>query len=203
MNYADSPIASIVFLITIAVSGYTLFKRNGTIIDKFALCPWQVINQHKWYQTITSGFLHADFMHLIFNMLTYYFFAFELEIVVGSGNFIIIYFGSMILADVTSLLKHKDDYSYRSLGASGAISGVIFSYILFFPKESLYVMLVPIPIPAPIFAILYLAYCYYAARHSYDLINHEAHFWGALAGIVLTVLLEPSVVEIFLHQLHM
>jgi membrane associated rhomboid family serine protease len=201
MNNIESPAALIIFCATIGISLYALYGKRQNLIDKFALQPWKVFRQMTWYQTITSGFLHADMMHMMFNMLTFYFFAFQLEKVIGTGSFVVIYFGSMMLADVTSLLKHKDDYAYRSIGASGAISGVLFSFILFFPKAPLGIMFLPIPIPAPIFAVLYLAYCYYAARHADDMINHEAHFWGALAGVVLTVLLKPNVVDYFLNQI--
>lgn len=190
----------IIFIITIVASIYAMYF-NESLYEKWLLSPWKLIHRRKWYTIITSGFIHADMMHLIFNMLTFYFFAFKLEQITGSVNFLIIYFGSMVLADVTTILKHKDNINYRSVGASGAISGVIFSFILFVPYAKIGLLFLPFMVPAPIFGILYLAYCYWAARSSNDMINHEAHFWGALAGVILTVFLYPNVLENFIGNL--
>jgi membrane associated rhomboid family serine protease len=189
----------IIFIITIAVSLIAIYIKP-VIIEKYALSPWKVVYEKKWYLTITSGFLHADLFHLLFNMWTFCFCQ-ALEMYAGTFNFLVIYFGSMILSDISTIIKQKDNYGYKSLGASGAISGALFSLILFEPFQLYYVMFIPFGIPAVIFAILYLAYCYYAARHSKDNINHEAHFWGALAGIVLTILLKPQIIESFLYKI--
>jgi membrane associated rhomboid family serine protease len=140
-------------------------------------------------------------MHLAFNMLTFYFFAFQLEAELGSIKFFVLYIGSMVLADVTSIIKNYNDPEYRSLGASGAISGVLFSYILFKPNAQLGILFFPIPIPASIFALLYLAFCYFASKKQYDMVNHEAHFWGAVAGVILTTAMEPNAINIFFKQL--
>ncbi|NLO18448.1 MAG: rhomboid family intramembrane serine protease [Ignavibacteria bacterium] len=190
----------IIFAITIAFSLFAMYI-NPAIIEKYALSPWKVIYEKKWYLVITSGFLHADFFHLLFNMWTFWFFCQTLELYAGTISFLIIYFASMILSDVTTIIKHKDNYAYKSLGASGAISGALFSLILFEPFQLYYLVFIPFGIPAVVFALLYLAYCYYAARHSKDNINHDAHFWGALAGIVLTIFLKPNVLETFLYKI--
>jgi membrane associated rhomboid family serine protease len=200
MNFESSPVAIITFLVTIGFSLYAMY-RNHSLYERFILHPYSIIHQRKWYQLITSGFLHADMPHLIFNMLTFYFFAFRLETIIGSIRFFIIYFGCLILSDLSTVFKQKNNYGYRAVGASGAISGVLFSYILFDPTTRLYMFFVPIGIPAPIFAILYLAYCYYASRNSQDFINHEAHLWGAVAGILLTVIQIPAVVPYFLGKI--
>lgn len=190
----------IIFIITIAVSLIAIYIKP-VIIEKYALSPWKIVYEKKWYLIITSGFLHADLFHLLFNMWTFWFFCQTLEMYAGTFNFLVIYFGSMILSDISTIIKQKDNYGYKSLGASGAISGALFSLILFEPFQLYYVMFIPFGVPAVIFAILYLAYCYYAARHSKDNINHEAHFWGALAGIVLTILLKPQIIESFLYKI--
>jgi len=200
MEIQTGNINIIIFFITIAISLIAIYFKPA-IIEKFSLSPWKVIYEKKWYLTITSGFLHADIFHLIFNMWTFWFFCQALEMYAGTFSFLVIYFGSMILSDVTTIIKQKDNYGYKSLGASGAISGALFSLILFEPFQLYYVMFIPFGIPAVLFAILYLAYCYYAARHSQDNINHEAHFWGALAGIVLTILLKPNIIESFLYKI--
>jgi membrane associated rhomboid family serine protease len=199
MDFNNTPISAIILITTVGISLWTMFG-NRILFDKMILSPYRVIYEKKWYLVITSSFIHADMFHLMFNMLTFYFFAFKLESVLGPWRFLLIYFGCMILADVTTIIKQKDNYGYGSLGASGAISGILFSSILFFPKASLGIMFFPIPIPAPIFAVLYLAYCYYASRRAGDMINHEAHLWGALAGIILTVLIVPESLTWFISQ---
>lgn len=199
MSLTDSPVALIIFLSTIGISLYGLYKDH-TIIYRFVLHPWSVYHEKKYYQLISSGFVHGDLGHLMFNMLTFFFFAFNLEIVVGSFFFLIIYLFSLILSDIPTLLRNKDNPDYRSLGASGAISGVLFSSILFFPTSEIYIFFIPIGIPAPIFGLLYLAYCWWAAKKSQGNINHDAHFWGAAAGIFITVVLVPGVIPYFLEQ---
>jgi membrane associated rhomboid family serine protease len=140
-------------------------------------------------------------MHLIFNMMTFFFFAFTLEAQIGSVKFGLIYFASLILSDIPTIFKHKNDFWYNSLGASGAISGVLFSFILFYPLTPLYLFFIPIGIPAVLFGGLYLLYCVYASRQSRDNINHDAHFFGALTGIIITILIIPGIVPHFLSAL--
>jgi len=136
----------------------------------------------------------------MFNMISFYFFAFNLETVIGSANLLIIYLGSMVLADISTVLKNKDNPEYYALGASGAISGVIFASILLFPGMKIGIIFFPVGIPAPIFGLLYLTYCYFAAKRAGDYINHEAHFWGALAGAILLIILIPNVLPFFVEQ---
>lgn len=200
MNFTDTPAAIGILIATFGISLYTLYS-NQQLLYKMMLHPYSVTNENKWYQLLTSGFVHADMSHLLFNMLSFYFFAFNLEYIIGTSNFLTIYFGSMILSDLSTVFKNKENYDYRALGASGAVSGVIFASILFNPTAKLAFLLFPIPIPAPIFGILFLAYCVYASKKSRDMINHEAHFWGAIAGIILSILLIPDVVPFFIESI--
>jgi len=197
--YENAPMAMIIFLSTIGLSLYTLY-RNQALIGKLILHPYSLVRERRWYTLITSGMIHGDLSHLLFNMLTFYFFAFKLETIIGPLDFVVIYFGSMVLADVSTIMKNKNNPHYRSLGASGAISGVLFSAILYVPDSSIMLLFFPIGIPAPIFGLLYLAYCYYAAKKSHDYINHEAHFWGALTGVVLTIAMQPAVLPYFIER---
>lgn len=195
-----TPVALTIFLVTIGISIYTIYK-NHALLYRMMFSPYEAMKNGKWFTIITSGFVHGDLTHLLFNMFTFYFFAFRLESVIGGINFLIIYFGSMVLADIGSLIKHKDNPEYRSLGASGAISGVLFSSILYFPNSSLMIFPLPIPIPAPLFGVLYLAWCYFAAKKAQDNINHSAHFIGAAAGLAITVALDFSALSNFLNYL--
>lgn len=201
----QTPVASIIFLTTIMVSLLTF--SNTTLYGKLMLHPHSVSRGNKLYTIITSGFIHRDWMHLFMNMLSYYFFAFQLErILVMASNWGHIQFGmlylvSLILSDMGSIIRHKDHFWYHSLGASGAVCAVVFSYILFYPLASMLILPIPIPIPAVLYGILFLAYCMYATKSANDNINHEAHFLGALAGMLITIILYPHIIRHFITQL--
>jgi len=195
-----TPVALLIFLSTIGISLYTLYK-NHSLLYRMMFSPYDVANKGKYYTFITSGFVHLDMQHLLFNMVTFFFFAFSLEGKIGSLNFAIIYFGSLILSDLSTYFKHRENPDYRSLGASGAIAGVLFSSILISPESKIMIFPIPVPIPSVIFGLLYLAWCYYASRQSNDNINHSTHFWGAVIGIVLTIFIDFSVVENLINYL--
>ena len=144
---------------------------------------------------ISSGFLHADFSHLLFNMLTLFFFADVVINSIGVFMFVIIYFASLLVGNLLSFYFHKDKYQYSAIGASGAVTGILYSAILFYPDMGLYLFFIPIPIPAWIFGILYLLYSIYGMKKSIGNIGHDAHFGGAIAGYVLTLLFAPSLLS--------
>lgn len=195
----NTPVASIIFVFTIATSLYAF--SNPQIYGKFMLHPYSVYRGDRVYSIVTSGLIHKDYAHLFFNMFSYYFFAFTLERTIGSWQFAVLYIASLALSDLSTILKHKDHFWYNSLGASGAISAVVFSYILFDPLTSFYLMFIPIPIPAVVFGVLYLMYSAYASKQSGGTINHDAHLFGALAGIIITIIFNPSVPLHFINQL--
>ena len=195
---ALAPVASIIFVVTIAVSLFAFYKDN--LYTRFILQPYNVSRGKYLYTLITSGFIHADWTHLLFNMMTFYFFAFQLEATIGHWQFGLLYGASLILSDIPTVVKHKNDFWYRSLGASGAISAVVFSAILFNPLGKMGLLFLPIPIPAVLFGVLYLIYCTYASKKGIGNINHDAHFFGALSGILITVILIPQIVPYFLHS---
>lgn len=200
MNILESPV-TIFLLVFIGVVSIYFISFNPNRILKFALHPFSVVHRKKYHLLLTNIFIHSNYMHLLFNLLTFYFFAPQLEITIGGFYFLIIFLLSGFISSIPSTLKHKDNYNYFSLGASGAVSGIIFSYILFYPTSRLYVFFVPIGIPAPLFALLYLAYCVFASRQPNSEINHEAHFWGAISGLVLTIILFPESITYILRFL--
>jgi membrane associated rhomboid family serine protease len=192
-----APVASVIFAITIIVT--LIAFSNEDLHSKLMLKPYDVSRGQYIYTLITSGFIHQDWMHLFFNMLSFYFFAFNLEKSLGHWQFGLLYMLSMVLSDLPSVVKHKNDLWYRSLGASGAISAVVFSSILYNPFATMMILPLPIPIPAILFGVLYLVYCSYASKKARDNINHDAHLFGALSGIMITVLLVPPIVPFFFH----
>ena len=141
---------------------------------------------------VSSAFLHADISHLAFNMLTLYFFAPVVFGNLGNLSFVLIYFGSLLFGSLLTMLFHKDDYSYRAIGASGAVTGVLYSAILLNPDMSLYLFFIPIPIPAYLFGIGYLLYSIYGMKAKNDNIGHTAHFGGAIGGYAITLIKLPS-----------
>lgn len=152
------------------------------------------------FRMITSAFLHADIAHLAFNMLTLYFFAPVVFGYLGNFSFGIIYLGSLIFGSLLTLFFHANDNSYRAIGASGAVTGILYSAILLQPEMNLYLFFIPIPIPAYIFGIGYLLYSIYGMKAKRDNIGHTAHFGGAIGGYLITLLKEP---QLFSNNLEM
>lgn len=197
--FNESPVSSVIFILTVLTSIFAF--NNANIYGKFMLHPYSVAKGKNLYQLISSGFIHKDWAHLIFNMLSYYFFAFNLEKIIGHWQFGVLYMGSLILSDLPSVQKHKDHFWYNSLGASGAVCAVVFSFILFAPLTKLFIFPIPIPIPAVLYGVIFLAYTSYAGRRANDGINHDAHFYGAIAGVLITILLYPSAISFFIESI--
>lgn len=141
---------------------------------------------------ISSGFLHADLGHLIFNMFTLYMFAPVVINYFGDFSFLLIYMISLIFGSLLTLVMHKNDYNYCAIGASGAVIGILYSAILIDPSMNLYLFFIPIPIPAYLFGIGYLLYSIYGMKAKNDNIGHTAHFGGAIGGYLITIVKEPS-----------
>ena len=140
----------------------------------------------------SSAFLHVDIAHLAFNMLTLYFFAPVVISFLGTPSFLMIYLGSLLCGNLLTLQFHKDEYHYRAVGASGAVTGILYSAILLQPGMNLYMFFIPIPIPAYIFGIVYLLYSIYGMKSRTDNIGHTAHFGGAIGGYLITLSKEPE-----------
>ncbi|WP_400192753.1 rhomboid family intramembrane serine protease [Hymenobacter sp. B81] len=194
--------------VTCAASMYAW--SNPGLTESWIMSPYLVRKRGEWYRFITSGFLHADIAHLAFNMLAFYslsqparyYFADAFGPTGGLLLFLLLYLGGIVISDVPTYFKHRDDPDYRSLGASGGVSSVIFASILFEPTAKLMVFPIPIQIPAFIWGVLYLGYTYYQSRRiAADGINHDAHLYGALYGIVLTLIALPQTGLLFLQQI--
>jgi membrane associated rhomboid family serine protease len=196
-----APVATVLFVLNIALS--LIAFNNERIYSAFMLHPYSIARGEKVWTVITSGFIHRDWAHLLFNMFSFFAFAFQLETILGHWQFGLLYMASLVLSDLPTIGKHKEDYWYHSLGASGAISAVLFSYIMFNPLSRIGIFPIPFAIPAIVFGVLYLVYCVYASRQSRDAINHDAHFFGALSGVMITILLYHEVINIFRQQLGM
>jgi membrane associated rhomboid family serine protease len=192
MNFQEYPI-TISLIIANVIFSLVGFS-NAELVDKTIMWPYRVARENQYIRFITSGFLHADWMHLIFNMFTLFFFGRNLELYFNfyglGGNiaYLLLYFLGLIISDIPSYLKHKNDHYYRSLGASGAVSAVVFATIVFSPWSSIYIY-GALKISAALYAVLYIFYCVYMGKKSGDNINHDAHLWGSLFGLVFTLIL--------------
>jgi membrane associated rhomboid family serine protease len=186
----DISVALVIFVGTIAMSLLGLYS-SPKIIERNLFRPYWLVRKQQYETVLTSGFVHADLMHLIFNMVTYYFFAFRLEDRIGGVQFGWLYVIGLLASHAGTYFKQKNNPEYASLGASGAISAVLFAAIVYDPNQSLFIIPFPVPIPAPLFALGYLAYSWYAARNAQGRINHDAHFGGAIAGLVWVAVMDP------------
>ncbi len=153
------------------------------------------IRRGEQIRMFSSGFLHANTTHLFMNMFTLYFFADTVVNGLSNIYFVIIYIASLIFGNLLSLYFHKDEYWYSAIGASGAVTGILYSAILLRPDMSLYMFFVPIPIPGYIFGIGYLLYSIYGMKNRIGNIGHDAHFGGAIGGYLITLILKPSLLE--------
>ena len=162
------------------------------LMERAVLRPYLIARGSGYWRLLTSAFVHADFVHLLFNLITFYSFAFTLERVIGTGRFLSLYFCGLLASGIGTCIKHRNDANYASLGASGAILAVLFASIVYFPRSRLLILPIPIPIPAPLFAVVYLAWSYYSVRNSKDRINHNAHISGAITGIAFVALTDPQ-----------
>jgi len=177
--------------------------NNPGLVRRLILWPPALSRDRQYYRLVTYGFLHANPTHLLFNMLTLYSFGNMMDALythyLGSFGFVLFYVGGLIASILPSYLRNRDNAGYRSLGASGAVSAVLFASILLQPWATLLVFL--IPVPAIVFAVAYVAYTFYMERRGADNINHSAHLWGALYGIVFTIIMEPRVIGLFMFSL--
>jgi membrane associated rhomboid family serine protease len=202
LNIHDTP-ASILFLgASIAVSIWA-FRRaqGGRLDDEFLFEPWEVSQGRNKQGMLLSQFSHADPAHLIFNMFTLYSFGPVLEYTLGTVYMALIYVASAVGSTALVYARHKDEPGYRALGASGAISGVVFGAIVLYPEGKISLMFLP-SVPAPIFAILYVLFSVYAAKRRLGNIGHDAHLGGAVAGFVLTGLISPDGFQPLMVTLH-
>jgi membrane associated rhomboid family serine protease len=177
--------------------------QDHKLMDRLLLWPPAISRDREWQRLITYGFVHADFQHLLFNMITLYFFGSLVEQVyfeqIGPIGYLAFYFGALVASILPSYSRHRNDASYRSLGASGAVSAVLFAFILIQPWALIFVFF--IPCPAIIYAVVYVGYSIWAERRGTDNVNHSAHLWGAAYGVIVCLIIEPRVLGLFLSRL--
>ena len=175
----------------VALSLIGLYGSPG-FLARCLFRPYWYLRQREYSTALLAGFVHADLPHLLFNSITCWFFGIPLERLIGTRPFLVLYFAGLAFSQLGTWLKHRGNPDYATLGASGAISAVLFASIVYNPAQSIFILPIPFPIPAPLFAVGYLAYTWWSARQARGRINHDAHFAGALTGLVFVALAHPQ-----------
>jgi membrane associated rhomboid family serine protease len=166
--------------------------NNAQFMDRYIFSVGKIRWGKEYIRLISSGFLHANWGHLLFNMMTLFFFGGTMVSVLGPFQFVFLYMVSLLGGNVLALYIKRDDANYRALGASGAVSGVLYAFILPFPWEKIYLFFIPIGIPAWIFGIMFIAISIYGVRSNVGNIGHEAHLGGAITGLIAMIALRPN-----------
>lgn len=199
-------ITLIIIVITVGVSIYAMDKHS--VKNDLMFNAYQIRHRKEWYRFFSSGLIHGDYMHLGFNMLSLYSFGGGVEKLYGFHFqekgiifFILLYVGGLAMSSLYTYEKHKNDIYYNALGASGAVSAVVFAFITLAPTARLGFMFIPVPIPAYLFGAIFLGVEYYLGKRGNTNIGHDAHFWGAIFGIVFTIILKPAIGSSFIEQI--
>lgn len=200
-------------MITYIIIGITVITslmafNNQKLMSDFMFNPYVIHNRKQYYRFISAGFIHADYFHLFFNMYALYLFGTIVETAfdiifpgLGIALYLVLYFSALIMSATFSYYKHKENPAYNALGASGAVAAVMFASIIIYPSQKLMIMPIPFFIPSYIVGPLYLAYSYYMSNRGMDNIGHDAHFFGALWGILFVVLLWRDAISNFIQQI--
>ncbi|MDF2436219.1 MAG: rhomboid family intrarane serine protease [Bacteroidota bacterium] len=200
-------------MITLIIIGITILvsiiaMENQTLKNKLMFNAYMIHHRKEWYRFLSNGIIHADWLHLGFNMYALWMFGRGVEAMYGDvygGKgplfFILLYVGALVMSSLYSYERNKNNIYYNSLGASGAVSAVVFAFIVLNPTARLGLMFIPVPIPAYLFGLLMLGIEHYLSRRGNTGIAHDAHFWGSVFGALFTIALKPSLAMDFIHQI--
>lgn len=197
---------TIVLIIITAISSYYGIN-NAAFMERCMFIPYKIKRNGQWDRFITSGFIHKDYIHLFFNMFTFYFFggvverilAYKFGVVMGGAVYVLFYLLGIIISDIPTYLKNKDNSYYRALGASGGTAATVFASIIILPLSDICLFGI-LCLPGFILGVLFLLYSYFKGKNQDDAINHDAHLFGAIFGIVFILVISPESVTTFIDQ---
>lgn len=196
----------LIILLTVIISIYGF--NNSNFLERWMFVPYKIKHKSQWDRFVTSGFIHKDYMHLLFNMFTFYFFGgvveqflnFKFGVIFGGAIFILFYVVAIVISDIPTYLKNKDNGYYRALGASGGTSATVFSSIVILPLSDICLFGI-LCLPGFILGALFLIYSYTKGKNGDDAINHDAHLYGALVGIVFILIISPGSAITFIDEI--
>ena len=197
---------TLLIILATAVTSIIAF-RNYDLKYRLIFSPTIIEDRNEWYRFLTCGFIHADFMHLLVNMYVLYNFGeaveqvFSMQLSLGGMRFLLMYLLTIVLANVRTFYKERHNAAYFSLGASGGVSGIVFSFLLMYPTATIGFIFIPLPIPAYIIGPAYLLYSHYMSRRGIGNVNHDAHLWGAIIGLLFTAISLPETVTRYIPGL--
>ena len=198
-------ILTLIIVVTIILS--IMAFKNRALFYRLSLNPYSIIKKNEWYRLVTHAFIHGDYGHLFINMFVLWSFGrvvYSMLAAISNTNpvmaFLALYIGGSIVSSISDLIKKKDDYLYNSIGASGGVASVLFAFILYDPWGMIYFFGI-LPVPSIIFGVLYIGYEYYLGRKGGDKINHKAHIYGAIYGILFMIIYEPKMFNHFVNAL--
>lgn len=216
INKLDGMITTFIIVITCIISIAAFQDQNPLPysvarpewFDKFKFNAYMVWHKRDFHRLISSGFVHGGWWHLAFNMLTLYFFGYLVEdtfkiifgTMMGEVLYAVFYLLAIVVASLSDLFKYREQPYYNAIGASGAVSAIIFAAILIMPRMGIGLLFIPVHIPGYVFGPLYLLYCHYMAKKNLDNIGHSAHFWGAVFGFVFPIIIYPPIIQHFINQ---
>lgn len=199
----QTDLSTLIVLITVGISYWAFQDRR--VLSKLILSPYAVVHDKQWYRVITHAFIHADWTHLLFNMIALWSFGKVVLIYFSRVTtspvlyFLILYFVAIVVASIHDLIKQKNNTQFLSLGASGAVSAVIFAAIFFDPWSTILIFF--IPCPAILFGVAYVLYSSFMGKKEGQRVNHYAHLYGAIFGFIYPILVNPKTIDIFLYSL--
>lgn len=196
MALSDIPATYVLIGLNLVISIYAL-SFDQRILNRFAFNVGAIAKGRQHYRIFTSTFLHGDYFHLAFNMITLFFFGPIIEQILGKDGFLVVYFGAVLASGIISFYVNRNNFSYSSIGASDGVSGIILSFCMFFPLEPIYIMFIPVGIPAILYGAIFIFISARLMGRAGNKIAHEGHLGGALAGILLTILMKPEIITRF------
>jgi membrane associated rhomboid family serine protease len=195
----DTPVITYAIIAFTALTSFIAFS-NADTVNKLIFYPYEIKEKKEWFRFISHGLIHADFTHLLFNMLTLYFFGQFAEMIFDRTMYLVFYITALVVASIPDYLKEKDNPNYRSLGASGAVAAVLAATVILSPWATIYIKFI-IPIPAILYLVLYIGYSVYMAKKGGDNIGHSAHLWGTIYGVVFMLIFKTELFKRFIEQL--